>query len=208
MSGQRQSRTDKTAATRARVLESAHRLFMTQGYAATTTRQIAGDAAVSERTLFNIAASKSDLLRQVLLTYVFDADVGPLLERRDFAATVRATSPEEFLTQFARWVTRLHRHTSATAEMVRAAAPVDPGAAEIWSWGNGQQVVDCGNLAGYLRARGWLRDDLSLAETSQSLAVLSGHETYWRLVVEQRWTERRYRSWLRRHCAVELGRAA
>jgi len=198
------TRTEKAAATRARVLEAAHTLFLSHGYAATTTRQIADDADVTELTLYNIAANKSDLLRQVLLTYVFDQDYGPLLERKDFADVVNSPSPDLFLTHYARWVTRLHHRTASMAEVVRAAAPVDPGAAEIWSWGNGQQITDCLNLARLLHQRGWLRDELTPEEAARSLAVLSGHETYWRLVTEQHWSRQRYQAWLRRHCAVEL----
>ena len=42
-----------------------------------------------------------------------------------------------FLNQYSQWVADLHRRTSAVAEMTRAAASVDAGAAEMWAWGNG-----------------------------------------------------------------------
>ena len=66
------SRAEKAEATRSRVIARARDLFLVQGYAATSTRQIAADAEVTERTLFNIVPTKSDLLRDVLKTYVFD----------------------------------------------------------------------------------------------------------------------------------------
>jgi AcrR family transcriptional regulator len=198
------SRAQKTAATRARVIDSARSLFVSQGYAVTTTREVAAAAAVTERTLFNVVASKSDLLREVLMTYVFTGDYGPLLKRRDFAPVLAAPSVDGFLTRYSRWVAALHASTSAVAEMTRAAAPVDAGAAEVWAWGNAQQVVDLDNLARALDERGWLRPGLSRREVGRSFAVLSGHETYWRLVIEQRWSAATYRRWLRRHCAADL----
>ncbi len=88
--------------------------------------------------------------------------------------------------------------------MCRAAAGVDPGAAQIWRWGNDQQITDLIDLAKWLRQRGWLRADTTPTEAGRSLAVLSGHETYWRLVSEQHWSTTRYRRWLHRHCALEL----
>ena len=197
-------RTEKAAATRARVIECARTLFLAQGYAATTTRQVAASAHVTERTLFNVVPSKSDLLREVLLTYVFTDDHGPLLERTDFAPVLQADSVETFLTEYSRWVADLHRRTSTVAEMTRAAASVDAGAAEMWAWGNAQQIVDMDNLAKVLDQRRWLRPDLSPREVARSFAVLSGHETYWRLVAEQHWSLSRYRQWVSRHCANEL----
>lgn len=198
------SRADKASATRARVIDSARTLFLLQGYAATTTRQVASHAKVTERTLFNIVANKSQLLREVLLSHVFTNDFGPLLERQDFSPVLRAASVNEFLTEYSKWVVSLHTHTADLAEMTRAAASVDIGAAEIWRWGNAQQVVDLTDLAATLNQRGWLRSGVAPEDLARSLAVLSGHESYWRLVSEEHWSRARYRRWLRRHCAAEL----
>lgn len=197
-------RAQKTVATRRRVIEQARDLFLSEGYAATTTREIAARAGVTERTLFNVVASKSDLLREVLLAYVFTDEYGPLLERTDFQRVLRSKNRERFLTRFAEWVLALHQHTSPLAQMTRAAGGVDAGAAEIWSWGNAQQVVDLTNLATELGRRGWLRTGDSPRAVGLSLAVLCGHETYWRLVVEERLSPTGYRRWLLRHCAAEL----
>ncbi len=186
------------------MFEQALALFVARGFAATTTREIAAQAGVTERTLFNLVASKSDLLREVLLALVFTEDFGPLLDRRDFQPVLRCQTVEDFLTAFARWVSNLHQATAAVAEMTRTAAGVDAGAAEIWARGNGQQVIDLRHLSSELRRRGWLRPGLSTADAGSSFSVLCGHETYWRLVVDQGWSPRRYRGWLRRHCAAEL----
>lgn len=198
------SRVERAAATRARVIDSARTLFMLQGYAATTTRQVASHAEVTERTLFNLVANKSELLREVLLSYVFTDDYGPLLQRADFAPVLHAAGVDHFLAAFSKWVVSLHTRTAAVAEMARAAASVDAGAAEIWHWGNAQQIVDLRKLADTLHQRGWLRSGVEPDEVARSLAVLSGHESYWRLVTEQQWSRARYRRWLRRHCAAEL----
>lgn len=197
-------RAQKADATRRRVLEQARSLFLARGYAATTTREIAAAAAVTERTLFNLVVSKSDLLREVLMTYVFTDDYGPLLERKDFRPVLAARTTEQFLTRFTGWVLELHQQTSAVAEMTRAAAAVDPPAAEIWAWGNAQQVTDLTNLSTELERRGWLRTGGSPRPVARSLAVLCGHETYWRMVVLEQASPAEYRRWLQRHCAAEL----
>jgi AcrR family transcriptional regulator len=198
------TRTEKAAATRARVIECARTLFLAQGYAATTTRQVAASAHVTDRTLFNVVASKSDLLREVLLTYVYTDDHGPFLERKDFAPVLGSDSVEAFLSRFSHWVADLHRRTSAVTAMIRAAASVDAGAADMWAGGHAQQLEDLDNLVKVLDQRHWLQPDVPRREVVRSLAVLSGHETYWQLVSEQHWSLTMYRRWLRRHCATEL----
>jgi hypothetical protein len=135
---------------------------------------------------------------------VFTDDYGPLLARKDFQPVLAAGSVEHFLTAFTRWVLDLHERTADVAEMTRAAAGVDAPAAAMWTWGNAQQVTDLVNLSTELARRGWLRPGGSPRTVGRSLAVLCGHETYWRLVITEQLSPTSYRRWLRRHCATEL----
>ncbi|HEX5406405.1 MAG TPA: helix-turn-helix domain-containing protein [Pseudonocardiaceae bacterium] len=57
-------RSPARAATRARIREAATRLFVAQGYVATTLRQVAAAAGVGERTLYD--AFPSDWLLAVI----------------------------------------------------------------------------------------------------------------------------------------------
>lgn len=203
---ERQTRVEKAAGTRRRVLEQARDLFVLQGFAATSTRQVAAAAGVTERTVFNIVPTKSDLLREVVLLSIFgdgDRDVA-MVDREDFAGVRRSATPEQLLREFAGWVLRLHRRSSVFAEMVRSAGAVDPGAAEIWRWGNARQVTDCQRLLTLMCQRGWLVASHADNGTAISLAVLTGHETYWRLVIQQHYTAPRYKRWLVLHMAAEL----
>ncbi len=50
----------------AQILDAAARLFATQGYHQTTTRQIAAEAGVAEGTIYNYFAGKQDLLLAML----------------------------------------------------------------------------------------------------------------------------------------------
>lgn len=198
------SRTQKTQATRTRLFARAADLFLTQGYSATSTRQIADAAEVTERTLFNIVPSKSELLRQVVLSAVVGPPPQPLLRREDFTASLQATSLEEFVEAFVSAVASLHERSAALAEVVRQAAGVDAGAAEFWAWGNAQQLSDCRRLVREVQRHGWLGSGRSPARVADSLAVLSGHETYHRLVHQRGWSPRAYRRWLHQHCSDDL----
>lgn len=65
-----EKKTSKREATEARILESAIKLFAEQGFAGTSTNQIAKEAEVAEGTLFKYYPKKIDLLRRILYTLI------------------------------------------------------------------------------------------------------------------------------------------
>lgn len=60
----------KREMTEARILESAVKLFAEQGFAGTSTSQIAKDAEVAEGTLFKYYPKKIDLLRRMVYSFI------------------------------------------------------------------------------------------------------------------------------------------
>ena len=70
VTGQLGRRERKKADTRAALLESARRLFDTQGFSQTTVQQITELADVSERTFFRYFQSKEDLLLPGLTSFL------------------------------------------------------------------------------------------------------------------------------------------
>jgi AcrR family transcriptional regulator len=80
------------------LLEAAHRLFTTQGYHGTTTRQIAEEAGVGESVLFRAFGSKAELFEAAILT-PFTAFVDQWAAKWDARAT-SASDPEEITQSF------------------------------------------------------------------------------------------------------------
>jgi AcrR family transcriptional regulator len=66
-SGKAAQQTTATDGTRSRVLNAAHDLFRLRGYHATTTKEIAAKAGVSEPTVFRQFGSKADLFEASIL---------------------------------------------------------------------------------------------------------------------------------------------
>src|SRR5919199_6701131 len=76
------TRSARAAATRRRILESAARRFVENGYRATTMDMIAADADVTAKTVYHLFVSKAGLLKQVMdAAFVGDYEPIPLLER-------------------------------------------------------------------------------------------------------------------------------
>lgn len=78
------SRAEQRAATRARVLASAERLFREQGFAATTVRQIAADAEVSTGTVMAVGD------KDALLVAIFDGWIAAVHAGRSGAGDLPA----------------------------------------------------------------------------------------------------------------------
>ena len=71
--------------TRVQIREAAARLFISQGYGATSMREISEEAQVSERTTYLAYPSKLELLLEVIgFANTGDDDPTPLAERPEF----------------------------------------------------------------------------------------------------------------------------
>lgn len=192
----RLTRAEQAAATKLRVLERSVELFLSKGFAGSSTRELAAAGGVTERTLFNIFGSKAELLRQGVVHRVVGAVDQPLLGRPDFDSALHARDAAGLLAGFVDAVTEVHIRAAPLAEVVRAAAAIDKAALEFWKWGMAQEVNDCHSVTGRLDQLGALPPGLSSADAGDTLSVLAGHDGYWRLTVERNWSDQQYRHWL------------
>src|SRR4051812_5852841 len=88
--GGRQSRRQRAAQTRARMIDAAYRLFTQRGYPATTMADVAAEAAVAVQTLYFTFGTKAQLLQNVYERAV-TGDAGAPPEQQPWYARVVAT---------------------------------------------------------------------------------------------------------------------
>jgi AcrR family transcriptional regulator len=80
-------RAEQARLTRQRIAETAARLFVRDGYAATAITGVARDAGVSVQTVYNTFSTKAGLLKAAYdITLAGDADPVPLAERPEVKA--------------------------------------------------------------------------------------------------------------------------
>src|SRR5215470_10462036 len=91
-------RREQAAATRRQILEAAQRLFLKQGYAATTMAAIAAEAGVALKTVYLAFETKNGLLRALWHVTLRgdDGDV-PVAEQPWYQATLTEPDPERQL---------------------------------------------------------------------------------------------------------------
>src|SRR5881409_3330431 len=87
-------RREQAAETRAKILESARRLFELHGYAATSMNAVAADAGVALKTVYVAFESKSGLLRALWhLRLRGDTDDYAVQDRRWFLEVIEEPDP-------------------------------------------------------------------------------------------------------------------
>jgi AcrR family transcriptional regulator len=113
------------------ILKAAHHLFTTQGYHASTTRQIADEAGVGESVLFRNFGSKAELFETTILT-PFSAFVDQWATAWD-AKTTAATDPAQVAEAFVRGFYNLaDEHQELLRTLIAARINgVDPGLAGV-----------------------------------------------------------------------------
>lgn len=160
----RTTRQEQAAATRAHIADIALRLFARQGYSATSTRQIAEEAEVSEGAIFHHFPTKHEILRSIpeyRTTFIREAEL--LVEQSGDA------SAETFLRAlFSRFgeLLETERHY---VRLLLTESGADPAIDDVF-----QEMIDrtTSTVAGFLDQRvaaGELRRDLPTQEAARSL---------------------------------------
>src|SRR3974390_2055317 len=94
-------RADAAAATRAQIRGAASRLFVDRGYSASTMREIAEEAGVSERTVYAVFPTKVALLSEAIgVAIVGDDRPAPVAERAEFRAALSERDGKKALELF------------------------------------------------------------------------------------------------------------
>lgn len=200
-------RQQQAAATRRTILEAAERLFLQDGYPATTMEAIAAEAGVSLKTAYLPFSTKSGLLRALwdLRLKSDDADA-PVVQHEWFREVLEEPDPVRKLQLNARNSAAAKTRIGGLFRVIRGAAEIDADCGALWRliqsdfYANQQMIVES------IHRGGGLRRGLSVATGTDILWTLN-HPDAWMLLAGQRgWTAHAYETWLAQaSCAQLLG---
>lgn len=179
------------------VVDAARRLFIDDGYAATTIAAVARAAGVAPQTVYKAFGTKAALLKRVYdVTLVGDTDPVPLVERPEFAAVREATDGGDLLRAYAHVGRVLYdRLGPLVTALLEGAAAGDPDLAAFASTIDGERLTGTGKVAARLAEMGVLRHDLSVERARDVLWTLNGVQV-WRLLTHDRgWSADEYEAW-------------
>jgi AcrR family transcriptional regulator len=179
------------------IVDTASRLFLQDGYSATSITRIAREAGVAVQTIYNSVGAKRELLSRVLDF----AAAGPqaptpvatfMRERAE-----RTDDPREIIAGLvAFWAEGLPR-TAPVFRVIREAAALDPDVAALERRRSAQRLANYGQAAGVLSARGVLRDGLSVDDAAAVIHALGHPDEFRFLVLDQGWPVERWAAWVR-----------
>ena len=191
--------------TRRRIVEAAARLFIRDGYAATTIAAVAREAGVAVPTVYATLRSKAGILRAVVdLTVRGDDDAAPLASRAAWQELEREPDPHERLVRFARLHREICDREAAVFAQLEAAAGADAEATELLAEHDRRRYETQSRLARDLDDRDELRAGVTATEAADSVWTLASERTYLALVRNRGWSPDRYERWLTEQLAAAL----
>lgn len=186
-------RQEQARRNRREVLAAAKRLFLSNGYAATTIGQIAKEAGVSVETVYKAFATKAGVLKAVFdVTVAGDDEPIPMVERDDIKAIRAEPDPARKIRLYANHMARVQPRIAAIQLMVRDAAASDPGAADVWGQLRQELLNGMTMFAADLQATGGLRPRLPANQVRDLLWTFNSVEFFELLVLQRGWTPKRY----------------
>jgi AcrR family transcriptional regulator len=190
-------RAAQARATRRAIVDAAARLFVDQGYGATTVDAIAAAAGVSRKTVFASVGGKAQALKLAIdWAVVGDDEPVPLLDRPHIQAGHAASDARVILASYARASLEISARIAPLIAVAEAAAGTDAEVRAMTADGHAQRLAGTRALAGVVAARGALKPELTVAEAADVLWLLGGPGVYHRFVTERGWPAGRFAAWL------------
>lgn len=183
-------RLERAAATHARIVDSARRLFVNQGYTATTIAQIARDAGVSPQTIYNSIGGKGALLLKLIELVDEVAQVLAIQQR-----IAASEDPYEILRLAAELRARMMEGADDIVAALVGAAYVEPEVARAYDLSQARSRAGTRRVVERLSALGALRDEFDVETAADSLYTLLHHALWFRLVRECGWSPDRFVEW-------------
>jgi AcrR family transcriptional regulator len=190
------TRTQQAQQTRKRVIEAATRLFVEQGYAATTMRAIAAEASVSLPTVELLFGTKAQLLHVVIdVAVAGDDEPVPVLSRAWAADAQSARDLADFLSAVALVLSEAQARSAGVMLAAYEAAATDPDIELLILDREAQRERTAGWIVDGVVKRAGLRSGLDRAGAIDTVWLLMDPVVFSRLTRHRGWSPDRYASW-------------
>ncbi len=184
-------RREQARRNRIAVLEAGQRLFLANGYAATTIAAIAMAAGVSVETVFKTFGNKAGLVRSIHDRALAGDGSVPAFQRSD-EMRAREPDPRRVIRKWASFLTEVMPRVAPILLLVRSAAATDPEVAVLWEELEDQRLERMTDNARHFSDGGHLRRDRTLTLARDVLWAYTSPELYERLVLRQGWPLKTY----------------
>jgi AcrR family transcriptional regulator len=190
------TRTQQAQQTRKRVIDAATRLFVQQGYAATTMRAIAAEASVSLPTVELLFGTKAQLLHVVIdVAVAGDDEPVPVLSRAWAADAQSARDLADFLSAVALVLSEAQARSAGVILAAYEAAATDPDIQLLILDREAQRERTATWIVNGVVKHAGLRSGLDRAGVIDTVWLLMDPVVFSRLTRHRGWSPDRYASW-------------
>ena len=184
-------RAEQARQTRAAVTSAAQRLFLRDGFAATTIAAIAAEAGVSTETIYKAFSGKPGLVRAICEQAL--AGEGPVpAETRSDHLQASEPDPRKIIRGWGRLSAEIAPLVSPILLLLRAAALTDPQMAILRGEIEASRLTRMIRNARTLADCGHLRAGMTTEHAGEIMWTYSSPELYELLVVSRRWPPQAY----------------
>ena len=193
------SRREQAKRTRARILQSAHRVFLERGYAGATIPRIAAEAGVAVETIYRAAPGKAGLLAAAVETALAggmdNADL-PVEQRPGIRRVIEEKDPVRKLKLYAATQPGVYGRAGALLRVLDEAATSIPDLAQVRERYAARRLEGMRQLATQLAEQQALRAGLSPQQAADVLVTVCSRANYDSLVTDRGWSPEEYRDWV------------
>jgi AcrR family transcriptional regulator len=183
--------------TRRSVIDSARRLFLERGFAATTMPAVAQAAGVSVQTVYKAFGTKTRLAKAVFdVAMAGDDEPVAMLDRPLLARARAEPDAHRKLVLYGTFLAEVAPRHVPIQLVIRDAAATDPEAKVVWAELQAERLRGMMMFARALHADGHLRPGMSTSEARDILWTYNSAEVFQLLVIERGWPPRRYGRWV------------
>jgi AcrR family transcriptional regulator len=184
-------RAEQARQTRAAVADAAQRLFLRDGFAATTIMAVAAEARVSVETIYKAFGGKPGLVRAICDRAL--AGAGPVpAEIRSDKLQLTEPDPREIIRGWGRLTAEVAPRVAPIALLMRAAEAADPEAGGLRAELDASRLRRMTSNARNLARAGHLRDGITAEQAGEVMWTYSSPELYELLVLRLGWPTGRY----------------
>jgi AcrR family transcriptional regulator len=191
--------------TRRSIVAAASKLFVEDGYGATTIDAVAEAAGVSRKTVFTAVGGKLDLLK-LALDWAVAGDDRPVAvaDRGEMRQIMAEDDAVVLLRGCARAIVAITGRAAGLAQALEVAAGMDPAACDLVEQARRHRLDDARMVVGRLRSLGALRGDLTYGEAVDLVWLATDPVLFDRLVRVRGWSRRRFEKWLAQYLIGQL----
>jgi len=184
-------RREQARQSRSRIIDTAERMFLRDGYSSTTVQAIAVSASVSADTIYKSFGGKPGLIRAIR-DRALEGE-GPVpAERRSDEIQERESDPRAIISAWGGFVAELAPRASPILLLIRDVAASDGEVRALRDELDADRLSRMTDNARRLRDAGHLRAGVSLAQAADTLWTYSSPELYDLLVLRRGWTPQCY----------------